>query len=296
MARFGRVLTAMVTPFDGSARLDVEAAATLARWLVANGSDGLVLAGSTGESSVLTDDEDEELVRAVRAAVDCPLVVGATTNDTAHSVELIERLGALGIDGILAVCPYYNRPSQAGLEAHFRTVAAATELPVMIYDIPIRSGRKIATETLLALAEVPNIVALKDAAGNPGETAKIVAAAPEGFEVYSGDDAMTLPLLAVGAVGVVGVATHWTGATMRAMIQAFESGDVEGARKLNATMLSSFAFETSDDAPNPLPTKAMLRRLGFPVGQCRPPMGDAPDGLDARAAALAADLALEPIL
>lgn len=296
MARFGRVLTAMVTPFDDAGRLDTGVAADLARWLIANGSDGLVLAGSTGEASVLPDHEDVELVEAVRAAVDCPILVGGGTNDTAHSVELTAKLSALGVDGILAVCPYYNRPSQAGIEAHFRAVAAATDLPIMVYDIPIRSSRKISTGTLLSLAEVPNIVALKDAAGNPGETAKIIAAAPDGFEVYSGDDAMTLPLLAVGAVGVVGVATHWTGATMRAMVQAFETGDVVGARKLNASMLSSFAFETSDDAPNPLPTKAMMRSLGFAVGQCRPPMGDAPDGLDARAAALAADLALEPIL
>lgn len=295
MARFGRVLTAMVTPFDDDGRLDTEAAATLARWLVANGSDGLVLAGSTGESSVLTDDEDVELVRAVRAAVACPLVVGTTTNDTAHSIELTDRLGALGIDAVLAVCPYYNRPSQAGLRAHFTAVAEATDLPVMLYDIPVRSGRKLTTETLLALAEVPNIVALKDAAGNPGETARVIAGAPEGFEVYAGDDAMTLPLLGVGAVGVVGVATHWTGATMRAMIQAFEKGDLAGARRLNATMLSSFAFETSDEAPNPLPVKAMLRVLGLSVGQCRPPMGPAPDGLDDRARALAAELALESV-
>lgn len=295
MARFGRVLTAMVTPFDDEGRLDTEAAATLARWLVANGSDGLVLAGSTGESSVLTDDEDVELVRAVRAAVACPLVVGTTTNDTAHSIELTDRLGALGIDAVLAVCPYYNRPSQAGLRAHFTAVAEATDLPVMLYDIPVRSGRKLTTETLLALAEVPNIVALKDAAGNPGETARVIAGAPEGFEVYAGDDAMTLPLLGVGAVGVVGVATHWTGATMRAMIQAFEKGDLAGARRLNATMLSSFAFETSDEAPNPLPVKAMLRVLGLSVGQCRPPMGPAPDGLDDRARALAAELALESV-
>lgn len=296
MARFGRVLTAMITPFDDAGRLDTGVAADLARWLVANGSDGLVLAGTTGEASMLPDEEDVELVEAVRAAVDCPILVGGGTNDTAHSVELTARLSALGVDGILAVCPYYNRPSQAGIEAHFRAVAAATDLPVMVYDIPVRTGRKISTETVLALAEVPNIVALKDAAGNPGATAKVVAAAPEGFEVYSGDDAMTLPLLAVGAVGIVGVATHWTGATMRAMVQAFENGDVVGARKLNAAMLSSFAFESSDEAPNPLPAKAMMRTLGFSVGQCRPPMGDAPEGLDARAAALAAELALEPIV
>lgn len=295
MARFGRVLTAMVTPFDDRSALDVDAAATLARQLVANGSDGLVLAGSTGEASVLTDDEDVELVQAVREAVDCPLVVGATTNDTAHSIELLGRIAPLGVDGILAVCPYYNRPSQAGIEAHYRAVAGSTDLPVMIYDIPVRSGRKIASSTILSLAEIPNIVAVKDAAGNPGATAAVVADAPDGFEVYSGDDAMTLPLLAIGAVGVVGVATHWVGPTMAAMIAAFERGDVAEARRLNATMLSSFAFETSDDSPNPLPTKALLRRLGLAVGQCRLPMGEASPELDARAAALAAELNLEPV-
>lgn len=292
MARFGRVLTAMVTPFDDAGNLDADAAATLARWLVEHGSDGLVLAGSTGEASTLTDDEDVALVRAVRAAVDCPIVVGTTTNDTAHSVELTGRFADLGIDAILGVCPYYNRPSQAGIEAHYRAVAASTDLPIILYDIPVRSGRKIATSTILALAEVPNIVGLKDAAGNPGETARVIAAAPDGFEVYSGDDAMTLPLLSVGAVGVVGVATHWVGVTMGAMIDAYARGDAAGARELNAAMLSSFAFETSDEAPNPLPAKAMMRALGLPVGQCRLPMGTAPSGLDERAVALAAELSL----
>lgn len=292
MARFGRVLTAMITPFDDDGRLDLDTAAQLAAWLVANGSDGLVLAGSTGEASVLPDEEDVELVMAVRDAVDVPILVGGATNDTAHSIELTERLSALGVDGILAVCPYYNRPSQAGIEAHYRAVAAATDLPVMIYDIPVRSGRKIATPTILSLAEVPNIVALKDAAGSPAATAKVIADAPEGFEVYSGDDAMTLPLLAVGAVGVVGVATHWLGPVMAQMVDAFTSGDVDRARELNAAMQSSFAFETSDEAPNPVPAKAMMRALGFSVGQCRLPMGDAPAGLDDTARDLAASLGL----
>lgn len=292
MARFGRVLTAMVTPFDDEGRLDTDAAVELARHLVANGSDGLVLAGSTGEASVLPDEEDYELVEAVRAAVDCPILVGGGTNDTAHSIELTGRLSELGVDGILAVCPYYNRPSQAGLEAHFRAVAAATDLPVVIYDIPIRTGRKIATSTLLALTEVPNIVALKDAAANPAETARFIAQAPDDFEVYSGDDALTLPLLAVGAVGVIGVATHWIGVMMRTMVEEVEAGDLTNARALNAMMQSSFAFETSDEAPNPIPTKAMMRTLGFAVGQCRPPLGDAPEWVERRAAELADELQL----
>jgi 4-hydroxy-tetrahydrodipicolinate synthase len=294
MARFGRVVTAMVTPFDESGALDVAAAAELARWLVAHGNDGLVLAGSTGEGSVLDDDEKVALWQAVRAAVDVPLVAGSTSNDTAHSVHLTKLAAATGVDGILLVTPYYNRPSQAGIEAHVRTVAAATDLPVLIYDIPIRTGRKIATDTLLRLAtEVPNVVGLKDAAGNPAETAKLIAHAPAGFDVYSGDDNFTLPLLASGAIGVIGVATHWIGARAGQLLDAFEAGDVEKARRINAELLPSFDFEASDEAPNPLPAKALMRALGFPVGQCRLPMGDAPAGLDERAAALVAELGLE---
>ena len=294
MARFGRVATAMVTPFDETGALDVVAAADLARWLVAHGNDGLVLAGSTGEGSVLDDDEKVALWQAVRAAVDVPLVAGSTSNDTAHSIHLTKLATAAGVDGILAVTPYYNRPSQAGIEAHFRAVADATELPVMIYDIPIRAGRKVATEVLLRLAhDVPNVLALKDAAGNPAETARLIAHAPADFEVYSGDDHVTLPFLAVGAVGMVGVATHWIGEQAGQLFDAFESGNLAEARRINAELLPSFDFETSDEAPNPLPAKALMRALGHHVGQCRLPMGVAPSGLDERASALVAQLGLE---
>ncbi|HET7489028.1 MAG TPA: 4-hydroxy-tetrahydrodipicolinate synthase [Acidimicrobiales bacterium] len=282
--RFGGVLTAMVTPFDAEGGLDLDGAATLARWLVDNGSEGLVVAGTTGEAPVLTDDERCDLFRAVAEAVTVPVVAGAGTNDTAHSVEMAERAAAAGAAAILAVTPYYNRPSQAGIEAHFRAVAAATDLPVVLYDIPVRTGRKIAHDTLLRLArEVPTVVAVKDAAGNPAGSAHLIAEAPGGFELYSGDDGLTLPLLAVGAVGVIGVATHWTGRLHARMFEAFVKGDVDEARRLNATMLPSFAFETGDDAPNPLPTKALLRVLGLPVGECRLPMGPAPSGLEDRA-------------
>jgi len=293
MARFGAVLTAMVTPFGPDGSLDLAAAADLARWLVDQGNDGLVVAGTTGESPVLSDPERIDLFRAVRAAVDVPLVAGSTTNDTPHSVAMSQEAAALGYDAILAVTPYYNRPSQAGLEAHFRAIAAATDLPVMLYDIPIRTGRKISTELLLRLAaEVETIVALKDAAANPAETAGLIAAAPEGFEVYSGDDAFTLPFLAVGAVGTVSVASHWTAGEQAEMIAAFAKGDVERAREINARLLPSFAFETGDAAPNPIPTKVMLDVLGRPVGECRLPMGPPPAGLHDRARAIAADLGL----
>ena len=202
--RFGRVITAMVTPFDDAGALDLAAAVELARWLASHGSDGLVLSGSTGESSVLTDDEKVALWRAVAEAVTVPVIAGTGSNDTEHSVKMTALAAQSGVDGVLVVTPYYNRPSQAGLYEHFRVVAeAAGDLPVVLYDIPVRSGRRIATATMLRLArEVPAIVALKDAAADPPTTAHLAAQAPAGFEIYSGDDVMTLPLLAVGAVGV----------------------------------------------------------------------------------------------
>jgi 4-hydroxy-tetrahydrodipicolinate synthase len=284
MARFGRVLSAMVTPFDDEGRLDLDVARRLARWLQDNGNDGLVVAGTTGEAPVLTDDERLSLFAAVIEAVTIPVIAGTGTNDTAHSVHLTAEATALGAAGVLAVCPYYNRPSQAGIEAHIRAMAAATELPVMVYDIPVRSGRKIATGTLLRLfREVSNIVALKDAAGNPGETATVIHTGPGSLEVYSGDDSMTLPLMAVGAVGVVGVATHWTGLDHQEMFDLWSKGDVDGARRVNGRLLESFAYETGDEAPNPIPTKAMLRHLGIPVGQARLPMGPAPAFVEHRA-------------
>jgi 4-hydroxy-tetrahydrodipicolinate synthase len=284
MARFGRVVTAMVTPFDAGGALDLDGAAVLARWLQEQGNEGLVVAGTTGEAPALTDAEKLDLWAAVVEAVTIPVVAGSGSNDTRHSVHLTAEASKLGVAGILAVCPYYNRPSQAGIAAHLSAIAEATTLPVVFYDIPIRTGRKIATNTLVRLArEHDNVVGLKDAAANPGETARVVTEAPPGYEVYSGDDSMTLPLLAVGAVGVIGVATHWSAPDHVEMLDRWEKADTLGARQVNARLLESFAFETGDDAPNPLPTKAMLRTLGLPVGQCRLPMGPAPHGLEDRA-------------
>lgn len=284
MARFGAVITAMVTPFDDDLGVDYDGAAALARWLVDHGSDGLVLAGTTGESPTLTDDEKLELFRTVAEAVTVPVVAGVGSADTRHSIDLARAAAATGVAGLLVVTPYYSRPSQAGLFVHFSAVAGATELPVVVYDIPPRTGRKVATATLVALArEVANVVAVKDAAGSAPESARLVADAPDAFELYSGDDAMTLPLLAVGAVGVISVASHWAGEETAAMITAFTKGDVAGACGHNQRLLPSFAYETGDEAPNPIPTKAMMRVLGHSVGQCRPPMGPSPEGLEDRA-------------
>lgn len=271
----------MVTPFSKDGALDVDASVTLAKWLVEQGSEGLVITGTTGEGPTVTDEEDWELWRAVAEAVTVPVIAGTTTNDTAHSIHQTRKAEELGCDGILAVTPYYNRPSQAGIYAHFEAVASSTSLPVVLYDIPVRTGRKIETATMLQLAEqVPNIVAVKDAAGNPGETAKVVRDAPEGFEVYSGDDALTLPLLSIGAVGVISVAAHWSAPEHVAMMNAWDSGNASEARRINALLLESFDYESGDFAPNPVPTKAMMRTLGLEVGEPRLPMGPTPQGLE----------------
>ncbi len=285
--RFGTVVTAMVTPFDDSGKLDLDGASRLAAHLAGHGSEALVVAGTTGECPVLTDAERCDLWRAVSESSPIPVIAGSTTNDTAHSVELTRAAEAAGVAGILAVTPYYNRPSQLGIARHFTAVAEATSLPVILYDIPIRAGRKIANETMLRLArEVPNIVAVKDAAGDVSGTARLMWEAPAGFECYSGEDLLTLPLLSVGAVGVISVASHWVGPEIAEMIERFLAGDVAGARRLNGDMLDFVAFQASDEAPNPLPAKAVLRALGLPAGQCRLPHGAAPEGLDQRAEAV----------
>ena len=284
MPRFGRILTAMVTPFDAQGDLNVDAAVRLAKWLVEQGNEGLVICGTTGESPTLSIDEKLTLFETVASAVTVPILAGTTGYNTGLDIGLTEEAGKLGIAGVLAVCPFYSRPSQAGLETHFRAIAGATDLPVVLYDIPVRSGRKIDSTTLVRLAaDVPNILGLKDAAGNPGATAAVKANAPADFEVYSGDDAMTLPLLAIGAVGVIGVATHWCAPDQVEMFDAWERGDVLSAQRINARQLESFEFETGDAAPNPVPSKAMMRTLGHDVGECRSPMGPTPDGLEAAA-------------
>jgi 4-hydroxy-tetrahydrodipicolinate synthase len=282
--RFGAVLTAMVTPFDDAGELDVDGAVTLARWLTSHGSDGLVVTGTTGEGPVLSDAELGQLWQAVTEAVTVPVVVGTGSNDTRHSIECTKLAHAVGVAGVLVVTPYYSRPSQAGIAAHFRAVAEATTLPVLLYDIPVRTGRRIERDTMLQLArDVPTIVGVKDASGDPAGSARLIAEAPDGFELYSGDDVLTLPLLAVGAVGAVSVASHWAGDEISDMVRAWFAGDAHGAQERNARLFESYEFESSETFPNPLPAKAACRALGLPVGQCRLPLGTAPPELDERA-------------
>jgi 4-hydroxy-tetrahydrodipicolinate synthase len=292
---WGRVMPAMVTPFDAAGRLDLDAARTLARWLVAHGSDGLVVAATTGEASVLTDDERRDLMKAVAEAVTVPVLAGTGSNDTAHTVMLTREAAALGAAGVLVVAPYYSRPPQAGIEAHLRAAAAATALPVMVYDVPLRTGRRIAEAVLLRLfREVPNIVALKDATGDPAAAAALVAQAGDQFDLYSGDDPLTLPLMAVGAVGLVGTSAHWTAPVFQRMFTAFQRGDVAEARQLNAALLPSFAYANSDEVVFSMAIKAMLRAIGLPVGQCRLPLPET--GPDVEREALRTWHQLQPTL
>ncbi|HYA67228.1 MAG TPA: 4-hydroxy-tetrahydrodipicolinate synthase, partial [Acidimicrobiales bacterium] len=274
--RFGAVVTAMVTPFDDAGQLDLDGAARLARWLVDHGSDALVVAGTTGEGPVLSDTEASALWRAVVDAVSVPVIAGTGTADTRHSIELTQLAADARVDAVLVVTPYYSRPSQAGLATHFEAVAGACRLPVLLYDIPTRTGRKIAHDTMVHLARrVPNIVGVKDAAGDVVATARLIAELGDSFEVYGGDDALVLAHLAVGAVGLVSVASHWAGTEIAEMVSAFAKGDALGALTLYQRLLASFAFESTEEFPNPLPAKAACRLLDLPAGQCRLPMGAA---------------------
>jgi len=284
---FGRLVTAMVTPFTPSGDLDVPGAQRLATYLVDDQrNDGLVISGTTGESPTTTDEEKDRLLRAVVEAVGdrASVIAGAGTNDTAHSMHLAQAAEKAGADAVLLVTPYYNKPPQTGLLAHFRAVADATGLPAMLYDIPGRTGTAIATETLVALAEHPRIVAVKDAKGDLEASAWVMARSPLAY--YSGDDKVTLPLLSVGAVGVVGVPTHVVGSRTKDMIQAYEKGDVAAALAGHRSMLPVYSGFFRTQAA--ILTKAALALAGLPGGPVRPPLVDA---TDAEIDTLRADLA-----
>ena len=282
MLSFPRLLTAMATPFDGDRGLDLDGAQRLAAHLVDHGSDGLVVAGTTGESPTLLHDETLDLFRAVVEAVGerATVVAGTGKNDTAATVTLTREASALGVDGVLLVAPYYTRPSQRGLDGHFRAAAAATDLPVLLYNIPARTACEIAPETLLRLAEeVPNIRGVKDAVGDFTKSAWLAARAPEDFGIWSGDDAATLPLLAVGGVGVVCVTSHLAGEDVARMIEVFGS-DPNKAREIHFRLLPLMTtLMKADTSPGPL--KAALRLVGLPAGPVRPPLADADERVEA---------------
>jgi 4-hydroxy-tetrahydrodipicolinate synthase len=283
-ARLGSILTAMVTPFDDDGALDLDGAATVARFLVDQGNDGLVVAGTTGEAPVLSDAEKLDLWRAVSEAVTVPVVAGTGSNDTAHSIELTARAKGCGAAGVLVVGPYYNRPPQAGIEAHLRAVAAATDLPVVVYDVPARTGRRIDTDVLIRVfRDVPNALGFKDATADPPATARLLGELGSAVDVYSGDDSYCLALAAVGAIGVIGVSTHWATPEFRELFAAVEKGDLARAREVNARLAPTFDYENSNTCVYSQAAKAAMRVLGLPVGECRLPLGPAPEGTEDRA-------------
>jgi 4-hydroxy-tetrahydrodipicolinate synthase len=271
---FGRLLTAMVTPFGVSGELDLDRAAELATYLVdEQRNDALVVNGTTGESPTTSDAEKADVVRAVADAVGdrAKVVAGVGTFDTVHTIHLAEQAAKSGAHGLLVVTPYYSRPPQAGLLAHFRAVADATELPVLLYDIPGRTGTAIETDTLLRLAEHERIVGVKDAKGDLGASAQVLARSELAY--YSGEDKLTLPLLSVGGSGVVGTSTHFSGAGTLAMIEAYDRGDVAEALRLHRQLLPIYTgiFRTQGT----ILVKAGLALRGRPVGPVRPPLVDA---------------------
>ncbi len=295
MADFGRVITAMVTPMDRSLAVDYGRAAALARHLVGAGSDALVVCGTTGESPTLSDDEKVRLFRTVREAVGsrAKVIAGTGTNNTAHSIHMTREAERAGCDGILLVNPYYNKPSQEGLYQHFKTIAESTRLPVMLYNIQGRTSVNCEPVTVARLAAIPNIVAIKEASGSLDQMSQIRKLTPSEFLLYSGDDSLTLPLLAVGGTGVVSVASHLAGREIREMIDAFFAGNVGRATALHLRLWSLFKvlFITT----NPVPVKAALAVAGFDVGGVRLPLVDATPKEREQIAAVLRELALTPV-
>jgi 4-hydroxy-tetrahydrodipicolinate synthase len=277
LSPFGRVLTAMVTPFSGDGSLDLDAAEGLASYLVDElGNDGLVISGTTGESPTTSDAEKADLLRVVLDAVGdrATILAGVGTFNTEHTLELAATAAKLGARGLLVVTPYYSKPPQAGILEHFRRVADATELPVMLYDIPGRTGVAIATETMLRLAEHPRIVAVKDAKGDLTASSEVIAQSELAY--YSGDDAMTLPLLSIGAVGVVGTSTHFSAPGTKQLIEAYLAGDVATALRLHQQLLPIYTgiFATQGC----ILVKAGLKLQGRGVGGVRSPLIEASSG------------------
>ncbi|MBO0960535.1 4-hydroxy-tetrahydrodipicolinate synthase [Neobacillus sp. MM2021_6] len=269
---FGQVLTAMVTPFDQQGEIDFNATKNLVNYLISNGTDGLVVAGTTGESPTLTTVEKVALFRYVVKVVDgrIPVIAGTGSNNTRASISLTKQAEEAGVDGIMLVAPYYNKPSQEGLYQHFKAIAGSTSLPVMLYNIPGRTGINMNVDTIVRLSKVSNIVSIKEASGNLDAMAEIISQTAEDFTLYSGDDGLTLPVLAIGGTGIISVASHIIGNEMQEMVNSFKNGRLKEAaaahRKLLPIMKGLFS------APNPTPVKAALNMNGIQVGGVRLPL------------------------
>ncbi|MEK3882196.1 4-hydroxy-tetrahydrodipicolinate synthase [Paenibacillus sp. PL2-23] len=273
---FGRLITAMVTPFDADGQIDWQTTEKLIHYLIdEQQSDSLIVSGTTGESPTLSEEEKLKLFRFVvkHAAGRCKVIAGTGSNNTAHSIHLTKEAELCGVDGVLLVAPYYNKPSQEGLFQHFKAIAESTKLPVILYNVEGRTGINISVQTTLRLAELDNVVATKDCASLEQLT-QIISGAPEGFLVYSGDDSAALPAMSVGAYGIISVASHIVGTKMREMIEAYVSGNVKEAARLNGELFPVFKglFYCPHPVPNPVAVKFALGLKGMPVGGVRLPL------------------------
>ncbi|MGC7870561.1 4-hydroxy-tetrahydrodipicolinate synthase [Desulfosporosinus sp. SYSU MS00001] len=269
---FGRILTAMVTPMSDTMEVDYQEAKHLAEYLIAHGSDGIVVCGTTGESPTVTETEKIELFKVVKEAVGSKgtVIAGIGTNSTDASISLARKAAATGVDGLMAVVPYYNKPSQEGMFQHFKAIAEATPLPLMLYNVPGRTSANLMPLTVKRLSEIPNIVALKEAAGSLDQVSELKRMLPASFAVYSGDDSMTLPMLALGCSGIISVAAHVIGDEMKAMVDAWFAGDTVKATDWHLELFPVFKgiFITA----NPVPIKALLNMYGHKVGGVRLPL------------------------
>ncbi len=290
---FGRMLTAMVTPFDENLEVNYDMAAKLAEYLLEQGNDGIVVNGTTGESPTLNDDEKVQMFRTVKQTVGerAVVIAGTGSNNTHHSIELTQKAAECGVDGIMLVVPYYSKPSQEGLYQHFKTVAAATDLPIILYNIPGRCGTNLAPETVVRLAnDVPNIVAIKEASGNLDQIARLKTMCPADFAIYSGDDSLTLPILSIGGAGIISVVAHVAGKDLRKMVDAYFAGNVAEAQEINMKLYD--IFKTMFITSNPVPVKYALNRIGINVGGVRLPLFEANDAEKAKIDASLSNLGL----
>lgn len=272
MVLFGRVSTAMVTPFDSKGHIDFPKTTQLINHLIENGTDSLVVAGTTGESPTLTKEEKLALFKHAVKAADkrVPVIAGTGSNNTYESIELTKKAEQIGVDAIMIVAPYYNKPNQEGLYQHFKAIAESTSLPVMVYNIPGRSSVNILPETIIRLSEISNIAAVKEASGDLNAMAKIIANTDDDFMLYSGDDGLTLPCMAIGGTGIVSVASHVIGNEMQEMITAYLNGENEKSAKIHQKILP--IMEGLFAAPSPVPVKTALQLKGLDVGSVRLPM------------------------
>ncbi|MCK6257064.1 4-hydroxy-tetrahydrodipicolinate synthase [Fictibacillus sp. KIGAM418] len=269
---FGNISTAMVTPFDSKGNIDFSKTTKLVNYLIQNGTESLVVAGTTGESPTLSTEEKIALFRHVVKVVDkrVPVIAGTGSNNTKASIDLTKKAEQAGVDAIMIVAPYYNKPSQEGIIAHFKAIAAETSLPILVYNVPGRTVVSIAADTVIELSKISNVVAIKDAGGDLGEMSRIIEETSEEFLLYSGDDGITLPVLSIGGAGIISVASHVIGNEMQEMISAFKEGNVQEAAKLHRKLLP--IMDEMFKAPSPAPVKTALQLKGLDVGSVRLPL------------------------